>query len=175
MKERVYLVEDGLGYGERFVLGYLSTRMSRDRSFMFEGTGGLAEEMGVSRKVLSSLLRSLEDKGYIKLNRKWTGERLITTSAKLNLRNGKWIKVPRSFLYAGSPRERGLLLTIAGNYRPAGFGDRKLKKTAFFLKEWTNHDVRSVTTLRKLLKSLQSRGFILIERTRPFYVVRVVM
>ena len=173
--ERVYLIEDGLGYGERFVLAYLSTRMSRDRSFMFEGTGGLAEELEVSQKVLSSLLRSLEEKGYIKLDRKWTGERLITTSAKLKLKNGKWIKVPRSFLYAGHPKERGLLLTIAGNYKPVGFGDRKLKKTAFFLKEWTSHDVRSVNTLRKLLMSLQSRGFILIERTRPFYVVRVVM
>lgn len=175
MMEKVYLVEDGLGYGERFILAYLSTRVSRDRSFMFEGMGGLAEELGISRKVLSSLFRSLQEKGYIKLDRKWTGERLITTSAKLNLKNGKWIRVPRSFLYAGHPKERGLLLTIAGNYRPAGSGDRKLKKTAFFLKEWTSHDVRSVTTLRKLLRSLQSRGFILIERTRPFYVLRIVM
>jgi len=172
MIERVYLIEDGLGYGERFVLGYLSTRARQGKSILFEGIGGLAEEMGVSQKVLSSLLKSLEEKGYLILDRRWTGERLLTTSVRLNLKGGRWIRVPRSFLYVGNPKERGLLLTIAGNYKPAGW---KIKKTAFFLKDLLSSDVRSPKTLRKLLRFLQSRGFILIERTRPFYVVRVVM
>jgi len=172
---KIYLVEDGLSYGERFVLAFLSARMNRDRAFLFEGSGGLAEEMEISKKRLYSYLKSLEQKGYLKTDKRWTGERLLATSIKLNLRNGRWIKVPPSFLYVGDPRERGLLLTIAGNYRTVKSKSLKLKKVALFLKDWTAEDVKSPITLRKLIRSLQEKGFILIERTRPFYVLRVVM
>lgn len=175
MMERVYLVEDGLGYGERFVLGFLSTRLSRDRAFLFEGSEGLSEEMEVSRKRLHSYLKSLEEKGYLKVDRRWTGDRLFTTSVKLNLKGGKWIRVPTSFLYAGDPRERGLLLSLAGNSRKVKTKGLELRKVSLLAKEWTAPDVRSFRTLKKLLLSLQKRGFILVERTRPFYVLRVVM
>ena len=175
MMEKVYFVEDGLGYGERFVLSYLSARKNGSRSFIYDGIGGLAEEMNVSRKVLSSYFQSLEKKGCIKLEKIWTRKKLVITSVKLNLKGGKWIKVPASFLYTGSLKERGLLLTIVANHKLVGFGSRKLKKTSFLLKEWVNYDIRSTATLRKFLKSLQSKGFILIEKTKPFYVVRVII
>lgn len=174
--ERVYLVEDGLSYGERFIMAILSLFADRNTVYLIEGLSSFSENVGVNKGSLLGYIRSLESKGYVKVGRRRFPTRVFTADIKLNLKNGKWIKVPRSFLFTGSPKERGLLLTLTQevkNYKLAQ--NMKIKKTAFYLKNLLSSDARTTTTLRKLLKSLQSRGFILIERTRPFYVVRVVM
>ncbi len=176
MMERVYLVEDGLGYGERAVMSLLSLLADRDTVYLIEGLTKVARDLDMNKGSLLSYIRSLESKGYVKVGRRRLPSRVFTADIKLNLKNGKWIKVPRSFLFTGSPKERGLLLTLAQRAKPYKLAsDMKIKKTAFYLKDLFSPDVRTATTLRKLLMSLQSRGFILIERTRPFYVVRVVM
>ena len=172
---RVYFLCDGLGYGERFLLAYLSAQMSRDRAFFYDGVGKFAEDIGVSKTVLSSLMKSLESKSLIEVNRQHNGYRRFIFSAKLKLKGGRWIRVPKSFLYAGSPKERGLLLTIAANHKPVGMGDLRVKKTPLYLKEWTTEDVKDTKTLRKMIRSLQQKGFVLIEKTRPYYLLRVVM
>ena len=174
--ERVYLVEDGPGYGERAILAILSLLADRNTVYLIEGLSSLSKDIGINKGSLLGYIRSLENKGYIKVGRRRLPSRVFTADIELKLKNGKWIRVPRSFLFTGNPKERGLLLTLtqkAKNYKLAS--NVRIKKTAFYLKNLLSSDIRTTTTLRRLLKSLQSKGFILIERTRPFYVVRVVM
>ena len=176
MMERVYLIEDGLSYGERAVFGLLSALGRKGKVFVPDGLNKLSEDLRINEGSLSYYLRSLERKGYLEINRRRLPSRILVADIKLNFQKGKWIRVPRSFLFVGSPKERGLLLTLTSMAKPHKlFGGVKVKKASFYLKDLISPDAKSLITLRKLLRSLQSKGFILIERTRPFYVVRVVM
>ena len=171
--ERVYLVEDGLGFEERGVFGLLSAFSSRERVYLTEGLSEFADSVGIKKKSLLRILKSLEEKGYLTINRRKLPTRTYTTDIKLNFQKGKWIRVPRSFLFVGSPKERGLLLTLTSMAKPYKLS--QVKKASFYLYELFTPDAGSRVSLRKLLRSLQSKGFILIERTRPFYVVRVIL
>jgi hypothetical protein len=176
MMERVYFVEDGLGYGERFVLGRLSGFSVNGTVHIMDGLQKFAQDIDINKGSLLSYLRSLESKGYVKINRRKLPNRVFVADIKLRLKEGKWIRVPRSFLYVDSPKMRGLLLTLASRVKKYNLAsDLKIKRTAFYLKDLLTPDVRSPRTLAKLVRSLQDKGFILIERTRPFYVVRVIM
>jgi len=174
---KVYLVEEGLGYGERAVLSILSALGSRGRVYVIDGLERLAQDLNINKNSLLYYLRSLEKKGYLEVDRRKLPSRIFVADIKLNLKNGAWIEVPRSFLYAGSPKERGLLLTLASMAKAYKLfaGGGKVKRAAFYLREMAAPDLRSNVSIRKLIQSLQRKGFILIERTRPFYVVRVVL
>jgi len=176
MMERVYLIEDGLSYGERAVFGLLSALGRKGKVFLQDGLSSLSEDLKINKGSLLYYLRSLEEKGYLEINRRRLPSRIFVADIKLNFQKGKWIRVPRSFLLVGSPKERGLLLTLtsmAKTHKLPAWGV-KVKKTSFYLKDLISPDAKSPKTLRKLLRSLQSKGFILVERTRPFYVVRVI-
>ncbi len=41
--EKIHLFENGLESEERFVLDFISTRVPKERTFIFEGMGGMAD------------------------------------------------------------------------------------------------------------------------------------
>ena len=167
MMERVYLVEDGLSYGERFVFGRMAGLSVRGTVYIMDGLSKFAQDIGISSGSLLTYLRSLERKNLMAIGRRKMQSRTFVADLRLRLANGRWIKVPRSFLYVGNAKVRGLLCTLVNR--------AKKKKTAFYLRDLLASDVRSPKTLAKLIRFLQDEGFILIERTRPFYVVRVLL
>ncbi|MDQ7082662.1 MAG: hypothetical protein Q9N34_06700 [Aquificota bacterium] len=83
-KVRVPVVEDGLGYEERFVFAYLSWKSVRGRVALEGSISSLAEEMRIDRvKSLSKNLKSLEGKGLIKLMKTREGRKQVLREIKL--------------------------------------------------------------------------------------------
>ncbi len=175
---RVYLVEDGLGYGERYLLAYMSHQSigrGKRRRIVIGSLKDFSEYLRANPGTVSVLLRRLEEKGYVKVERRRGDYRWYIPSVEAYLKNGEWVKVPQGFLWAGGLKERGLLLTLARYHTTFKTGgDRPIRRTMFYMKDLLAPYTSSKSTLRKLLKNLEENGYIEIEKTRPYYMVRLI-
>jgi len=175
-KPRVYILDrEEIGYAERFVFAYLSWKAHR-KVLHIPSFTHLCFDIEAPPSSVRDIIDSLESKGLLQIERRSSRNgRTIKAITIKPPRGERLTTVPLHFLYSGSMKERGLLLTLVNRARPQRRGQKTFYYYGFHLSDLALNDAKDGRTLRRMLRALEKEYAINIEQTKPYYLVRVLV